>query len=403
MWSIIAYSLAPHFNTIASKIIRDPLGLFMLSLATLFALKSLEDKRIKDFCLASVFSILAFLSRIELFLFPLFLIFFYFGIMIIDRRQAIPLIKGIGIFTIIPLCSGIVFWLLESKDLAHIIRLTSFKHYINTAIGTNFLKRYHHIYQELTTLGKSLPNPSLTGNFAETARHYIWVIYLIALFETAAILIFPTNLFPLCCNSRKKKYNRNHYFILGIIVLFTCSTYFFLVFSNFIQKRFLIIPVFFLFPWIGNGLHFLYSNACFYKKRCKFIAISLFTFLFLVLPTGKTLSYVGERNLSLKEAGIWLTQHIGTKKNIKLISNDRRIPFFSGLDKNSIIINTNKLQTINTYTQKNEIHIVTLAISLKKKDNIPELKNYKILKKFHDQKNIVIIAVDKSYIPLPAQ
>ncbi len=255
MWSIAAYSLAPHFNTYASKIMRDPLGLFILSLAILFALKSLEEKTAKNFCFASVFSILAFLCRVEFLLLPLFLVFFYFGTMLIDRRQLIPIGKGIGFFILIPLCSAIIFWLLNSKEFVHVFRLQNIRYYVEVAIGMDFVKGYQQIYQQLKILGTSLPGHSYTGNFTETARHYIWLIYLIALFETTAILIFPTNLVPLFYKICSYKYNRNHYFIFGIILLFIGPTCFFLFFRNFIQKRFLIIPTFFLFPWIGNSLY----------------------------------------------------------------------------------------------------------------------------------------------------
>ena len=398
MWSITAYSLAPHFNTYASKIMRDPFGLFMLSLAILFALKSLEEKTAKNFFLASIFSILAFLCRVEYFLFPLFLFFFYFGTILIDRQQAIPLGKGLGVFILIPLCTGIILWLLYSKNLNHIIRLASLKHYINIVINMDFLDGYQYIYQQLKILGSSLPGHSYTGNFAETARHYIWLIYMIVLLETTIILIFPTNIIPLAYKLCTYKYNRNHYFIFGIILLFAGSTYFFLIFRNFIQKRYLIIPVFLLFPWIGSGLHSLYNKG-FTCKNGKVLAIALFLIIFIFLPTGKTLSYVGEQNLSLKEAGIWLANHLEAKKDIKLISNDRRIPFFAGLDKSTIIINKNNLQKINIYAQKRKVQIISLAISQKEKDSIPDLKDYEIMKEFHDRKNIVIIVADKAYIP----
>ncbi len=390
IWSITAYSLAPHFNTIARKIIRDPLGLFMLSLAILFALKSLQDKKIKDFLFTSVFSILAFLSRSEFFLFPLFLFFFYGIILLIDRKQALSLGKGFVCFTIFFLFLGIVIWIMPDKSGIQILALIKVKTYFRH----DFLNNYRHIYQLLKTLGDSLPNHFYTGNFAETARHYIWLVYVVALLEVAIILIFPTNLFPLCCNSFGKKYNRNHYFILAVIVLFSGSTYCYLLSKNFIQRRYFILPVFLLFPWIGNGLHQLYRKACSRGKKERIIALSLFFFLFLVLPIGKTLHSTGEPNPALKEAGLWIANHFTAPKNLKLLSNDRRIAFFAGWDKHAIIITD--LQKINTYARKHKIRIVSLAISQKKKESVPILKGYTILKKFRDRKNLVIIAVEKT-------
>ncbi len=368
----------------------------MISLAILFALNSLQDKTAKNLFFTSVFSMLAFLSRSEFFLFPLFLLFYYSAIILIDRKRALSFSKGLGIFTIIFLFLGSIAWLIKNINGIQLLGLVKFTNYTNAIIVNDFLSVYRHIYQLLKNMGDSLPNSCFTGNFAETARHYIWLIYFIALCETAVILIFPANLFPLCCGFHKNRYNRIHYFILGIILLFISSTYLFLVFSNFIQRRFLIIPAFLLFPWIGKGLHNLHAKAC-SCKRAKIVTFSLFFLLFLVLPVSKTLSYVGERNLSLKEAGIWIADHIEKKAGIKLLSNDQRIPFFAGLDKNTLIIDRNNLQKINIYAQNNNIQAIALAFSQKRKNFIPELENYKIIKEFRDRKNIVIIAVDKTY------
>ena len=391
LWSVTAYSLAPHFNTYASKIIRDPLGLFILSLSIVFVLKSLQDKKIKNFLLASVFSILAFLSRSEFFLFPLFLLLFYSVMLLIDRKQALSLGKGVGYFIIFFLLLGTIIWVISNKSGISMLAFNKLKTYFRH----DFFNNYKHVCQMLKTLGNSLPNHSFTGNFAETARHYIWLVYVVALVEVAVILIFPTNLFPLFYNSFRKKYSQNHYFILAVILLFTGSTYFYLFSRNFIQRRYFILPIFLLFPWIGNGLHQLYRKACSRDIKEKIIALSLFIFLFFVLPTGKTLHYAGEPNLSLKEAGLWIGSHFAAQKDFKLISNDRRITFFARLDKRTFII-TN-LQKINAYARKHKIQIISLAIPQKKKDRMPILKGYKVLKKFHDQKNIVIIAVDKTY------
>lgn len=393
LWSIIAYTLAPHFNTYASHVIRGPLGLFMLAMGVLFALQTLGEKRIRSFYLVSFFSLLAFLSRVETFLFPLFLVFIYLIIIVFDHRQSSFVVKGFGAFLTIPLATGIIFWLLSGKSFSHAIRLPELGHYFHLMVSKDYLINYHNIYQQLKIMGQSLPTPFYSGNFAETARHYIWFIYFIALVETITILIFPTNVIPLLYKPQPIKYNRNHFFIIGIIVLFAASSYFFLIFNNFIQKRYLIIPVFFLFPWIGNGLQHLYRkvNSCKNKKN---LATGLFILIFLLAPTLKTFRYAGEHNISLKEAGIWLKHHVVTTKDIVLISNDKRIPFFADLDKNYILMPFEYLQQIESFARENKGQIISLVISRKRKNLLPVFKDYKVVKEFHDQKNEIIIAVD---------
>ncbi|MEA3240413.1 MAG: glycosyltransferase family 39 protein [Pseudomonadota bacterium] len=394
LWCSLAYSLAPHFNTYASQLIRGPLGLFMLTMGVLFALKSLRENRIRNFYLVSLFSLLAFFSRVEFFLFPLFLLFVYLGIILFNHRHSLFISKGIGAFLITPLAAGILLWLVIGESFGHAFRLPELKHYFQLAIKVDFLSNYHNISQQLQSLSKSLPNPFYTGNFAETSRHYIWFIYLIPLAETVSKLIFPTNIIPLLYKSPAEKYNRNHFFIIGIIFLFTASSYFFLISNNFIQKRYLMIPAFFLFPWIGNGLYHLYNLAANYNNK-KNLAVGLFILLFLLAPTIKTIRYAGENNISLKDAGLWLEHHLGAKKDIMLISNDKRIPFFAHLDKSFILIPFEDLQQIEDYARKNKGQLISLVISQKRKNLLPAFKNYKIIQEFHDRKNIVIIAEDK--------
>jgi 4-amino-4-deoxy-L-arabinose transferase-like glycosyltransferase len=396
LWGSLIYSLTPHFNSYASQVIRGPLGLFMLTMAVLFALKSLQENRIRNFYLASFFSLLTFLSRAETFLFLLFLVFVYLVIILFNHRQSFFMAKGIGAFLAFPLTVGIILWFLNDKSFSHAIRLAELNHYFQLAVKKDFLINYHYISQQLHVLSQSLPNPYYTGNFAETARHYIWFIYLIALVETITILIFPTNLIPLAYKSLSVKYNRNHFFVMGIILLFTASSYFFLIFNNFIQKRYLMIPAFFLFPWIGNGLYHLHDLATNYNNK-KRLAVGLFILLFLLPPAVKTLRYAGEKNIALKEAGLWLNHHVVTKKDILLISNDRRIPFFAHLDKNCMLIPFKDLQQVESYARGNKGQIISLVISQKRKKLLPVFKNYQIIQEFHDQKNAVIIAVDNQY------
>lgn len=397
LWAITAFSLAPYFNTYASQVIRGPLGLFLLSMGVLFALKSLQEKQISNFCLASICSLLAFLCRAEFFLFPLFLVFVYLGIILFNHRQSLFISKGTGAFLLIPLAVGIIFWLVSNGDFSQALRLPELQHYFHLAIKADFLGSYRQISQQLRSLGTSLPHPFYTGNFAETARHYIWFIYLIALAETISKLIFPLNIIPLFRGFSAIQSRRNHFLVMGIFILFTAACYFFLIVNNFIQKRYLMIPAFFLFPWIGHGLHTLFTQVknCHYKK----LAMGFFILFFLLAPMVKTLSYAKEKNISLKNAGLWLEHQLGTKKDIVLISNDRRIPFFARLDKSSILIPFENLQLAEDYAQRNKGQIISLVISQKRKNLIPIFKNYKIIRKFHDQKNIVIIAEDSRNSP----
>ena len=50
-----------------------------------------------------------------------------------------------------------------------------------------------------------------------------------------------------------------------------------------------------------------------------------------------------------------------------------------------------------SYALRHEANMLVLMISKKKKQLIPEFRYYEVLKEFHDQDNIVIIAGKKTY------
>ena len=115
-----------------------------------------------------------------------------------------------------------------------------------------------------------------------------------------------------------------------------------------------------------------------------------FLLVFFILPAGKSFTNVGEKNLSLKEAGSWIHGQINDKKNILLTGNDVRIPFLVNLENKFIY--HKRLRNIERYAYKHGINMIIIIMSPEKKEALPAFKKYRILKRFRDRKNIVIIA-----------
>ena len=391
LWSIAAYTLAPKFNSYACNALRDPLGLLFISVAILFALKAFDTASKKYFLLVSIFSLLAFLSRIETVFFPLFFIIFCLFLIFHDRKQRKPLLEGICLFIIIPLGFLILLLLMAPQNFSFFVHQDLFDKHLHAFMNSNYLENYHQLYNLLDSF-----STSYTGNLLETAKHYMWLIYLVAIVEAAIKLLFPTNVFPLFFKGYEK-YNKNSYFILSIIILFTGTTYLNLIYKNLLAKRYLIIPVFLLFPWVGKGLDRLYGmvrNGKIFGKYKKLV-VACFMLIFIACPFGKSLTLIGEKNLSLQSAGKWITQHMGNEREVLLLSNDIRIPFLTGLEQSFIY--RRKLKHLESYALRHEANILVIMVSRKKRDTLlPELKYFKVLKEFHDQHNIVIIAGKKS-------
>ena len=383
LWSIAAYSLAPTFNGYAGEVIRDPLGLLFISLAILSALKAFDTAARKYFILTSLFSILVFLTRIEtIFFFPFFIIFSLALITFTDDKK-MPLLKGLCLYILVPFCFFITLLLMANQDIEFFIHLKLFRKHLQDLLGGGYLRNYHRLYAMLTSL-----STAITGNLMETVKHYMWFIYLIAIVEAATKLIFPANIIPLFIQTHNK-YDKNHYFLLGIILLFSSTAYVNLIFRNVLSRRYLIIPVFFLFPWVGRGLEKLYAMAvnC---RRAKYLAMGFVLLVFIALPGGKTITSIGEKNISLKQAGRWVNAAIGEEKDIILAGNDVRIPYLAGV-QNKFFYQKN-VRRIESFADKHQANLLIIIISPKKKNTLPALKKYVLLKKYHDQKNIIIIA-----------
>ena len=398
LWCMAAYSLAPNFNGYATEVLRDPLGLLFISLAIVYALKTFGKASGRNLLLVSVFSLLAFLTRIETVFFPLFFLVFCLVLILHRHRQKKIPLKKIGLFIILPLGFFIFLWLAAPQDFRFFIHLELFAKHFSALMNANYLEIYHQLYDQLGSL-----STSYTGNLFETTKHYMWLVYLIAMIEAAAILIFPVNILPLLTRGgTKTKYDKNTFFIAGLIFLFAATTYLNLLHKNLLSRRYLIIPVFLLFPWVGRGLDRLYTMICNLNRseKTKKALLILFAFVFLASPLAKTLTNLGDKNLSLKQACTWLEHYTESNKSLTLLGNDIRIPFLSNTPQKNFLYRV-KLKHVERYARRHGADLLIIVLSRKKKEHLPAFKRYQILKEFHDPDNIIIIARQKARPPKP--
>ena len=112
---------------------------------------------------------------------------------------------------------------------------------------------YHLLYEQLKALEDTSPFFNDKQNFAEIARHYIFVIYCFGVIESYIKIIFPLFIIPLLWGV-KHKLSRTRVYLLVLVILYLLMIYYSLLERDFIQKRFLFAAVFFSYPWIGLGL-----------------------------------------------------------------------------------------------------------------------------------------------------
>jgi hypothetical protein len=230
------------------------------------------------------------------------------------------------------------------------------------------------------------PYPKGDQNFAEIARHFMPLIYLLGVLETALRVLFPVWLVPLWFGLRQGL-ARSGRLVGWVAGAFTLVVYATLIHRDFIQPRFLYAPVFCLFPWIGAGLERLckaletplrgHPAGFPWRTGSFFLAFGLLPLIYL----GLLLS--GPEDRVAADAGQWLKAQPATRP-LKLVTNDLRIPFYAQRGTDFIKFNNiwNDYSKLEEYAQGFDLDLIALRLPRDKKHLIPAFKYYKEISTF---------------------
>jgi hypothetical protein len=175
-------------------------------------------------------------------------------------------------------------------------------------------------------MGQASPYPSGGQNFAEIARHYIALIYLVGLFEVLLVVMFPPFFIALLFGLRHRL-TRSSALMLWVVGGYLLLIYYSHVSRDFIQSRFLFAPALLLYPWVGLGMERLWARWCAggsAKWRCV-----LFAGLFFVPALFEAGAMVADRDPSLAAAGRWVKGQEAFRGS-RLFFDDSRAAFHAG-------------------------------------------------------------------------
>jgi hypothetical protein len=250
----------------------------------------------------------------------------------------------------------------------------------------DLLSNYHYIYNQLRDLEVRAPYPKGDQNFAEIARHFMPLIYLLGTLETLVRVLFPIWLIPLWMGFRRGL-ERSGYVPAVVGLAFLLTVFASLIHRDYIQSRFLYVPVFCLFPWIGAGLDRLFSKVRSHRDTSQHkTAIKLAAFLaaFLVLPLVYLGLELAEPRVGVTaQAGSWLKARPETH-GLKLVTNDLRIPFYAqrGLQFTKFNNVWNDYSKLEAYAHGFGFELIALRMPLSKKQLIPSFKYYREINNF---------------------
>jgi 4-amino-4-deoxy-L-arabinose transferase-like glycosyltransferase len=398
-WAGLAFALSPALNEISLEVIRDPLFLFFVAWAVYFFWRGLSACRAFFFLLTSTSSIFALLSRIEgVVLFPLFL-----SILLVLAIKNSPdrplLLKGIALIVGLPLVLGLLtsgcLMMWADRELFTVSRLGEPLAYLQSLFNGDFFDMYRHIYAHL----KAYKNPTYVwdaGSFANTARHYLFVIYLISVTEAVARNLFLLFVFPLLAGFRKlDKLHRGHWLILLLAGAYFWVGYYYLFSHDFLAKRYVLVPSLLLFPWVGRGLDRIWTGIS--NCRRPTIAMAFFLLVFCAAPALKSLEALiepGNRG-GIRDAGQWLSMQ-PQFRNAVVACADPRVRFYSSGNlkfskemENAYV--ARDFRAMERMALEIEADLLVVEISKKKRRHLTVFKDFYLLKEFVGNVDDVLI------------
>ena len=304
-------------------------------------------------------------------------------------------LKGLIIWLVYSLLFVVIFWVVVGPEFTSFNKLDNVTEEIQKITGFRVGESYRKIYSQLEMLEDLSQYPSGNQNFAEVARHFMPLIYMIGFLELLIKNIFFFFLIPLIWGLRSS-FSRAHIFLITFVGFYLLIIFYTYVERDFIQTRFLLTPAILLFPWIGFGIQKIFSKvkASTHPK----LILAICVILFICMPLGKFAKSMASEESSISQAGEWIKKD-PRFQNVIFYTDDSRIGFHAGRTRGDFEKVTRKYNkkkrkeglTLEQFAVENKIDLIALKITKKKIKSAPKFVNYTMLKEFKGKKRIVLI------------
>ena len=383
-WACLAFAVSPLPNDWAVDVIRGPIFVFFVLWAVYFAQNAIVSKRPIFFFLTALFSCFSFFLRIEGVIIISFFFFFTMCLILIKRGERASLLKGLLTWmAFLVILAGISFLLMRMTGVSF-NRFDEIAEKTGNMLKMGFLDNYHLISDQLKDMEKLSPFPYLRRNLAETARHFMWLIYLVGLLQIFVKVLFPLFIIPLFWAYRHI-FERRQAFVFALVCFYLLMMYYTLIDRDFMPKRFLFAPVSLAYPWVGLGMERMFNRLKSFSMPKVYFAV--FIAIFFVSPVFKCVYSVAKADNVLRKSGEWLAAN-EMFHDAKLLTNDSRAPFFAGIkiDKyfkyNSGEKDKYNFASMEKFALEKQVDILVIKVSSKGTELLNNILYYKKLKKF---------------------
>ena len=393
-WGCIAFALSPLPNNLSVEVTKDSTYLFFLAWTIYFALLAIESKKLKYFFLAGVCSTFSFLCRVEGIVIFFSYITFLIYVLLRNSEERTTIIRGIFVYISFPfLFLTMSSFILQinvkhyTGKMKHFNRISFLVSQIKDVIHHRFLKNYLFIYKKMDLFEKTYVGKRGGLNFAEVARHHMYAVYLIGLFESYIKAIFFPYVIPLGFGVKNSRsLNRTFLvFLLGCYLLFLYCSF---VKRDVLRERHLLAPAFLLYPWIGLGITRLMEFA---KERIwKRYLIFFFVFGLGFLAVYKSVDVLWKQDDVVVRAGQWIG-NIPALEGATIITTDRRIPFYAHRSSDYVRYHGSDYHAMAKLAWAKGYDVLVIRTSKRRCNYGPQLNRFKKVKEFSGVKDIVNI------------
>jgi hypothetical protein len=309
-----------------------------------------------------------------------------------DERGA--LLKGILVYVSFP----VVFlsmgsFILQMKvehytgKIKNFNRISFLANQAKDFIYFKFLENYLSIYKKLEIFEKKYRFKQGGLNFAEIARHHMYAVYFIGLFETFIKVLFPPYVVPAGFGLRKSGL-RKHAFLLYLLVCYLLLLYCSFVKRDVLKERHLLAPALLVYPWIGAGLDRFINY--FRKGTWKWWLTVLFILVIGLASIYRSVDILWKQDDVVVRAGEWIKNRPALKR-AEIITTDRRIPFYAGRGKDYIRYDKRDYLDMERLALEKGYDLLTIRKSGRHGGKSPLLMKFRIVRRFVGVKDIVII------------
>jgi 4-amino-4-deoxy-L-arabinose transferase-like glycosyltransferase len=398
----IVLTILPAHNEMALDVVRGPVYALFFMLATYSAHLFFREKTYKTILAAFFFAVVALLLRIEaVVLFPVFVLLVGWKLgtdprsgKLLATRAAAVTATVVAILLLTALVSGV--------NPLEMNRLGQVTDRISDLFSNQFFRYYADVVDKLGSFRGTEPFSKGHQSMAALVHRYNLLLYLVGTLEALIKVLFPVMLIPLAIGFSKTSRKQ-----AGVILL--AAMYLAMVFTMYIRldftsKRFFLIPVLLLLPWIGEGIRLLLEKGD--TARMKHAAAAICFTLFALGPVIYTIGELRENEDVTIRAGKWIAERY-TKSDIdRMVANDPRLLFYA--DPQGSFFEKRKLcRNVNQYLYENKAGDIEdlaeeygfsgiLLTARRKHTASPQFVSYTIENVIEGRKNKVMIYMKKA-------